>query len=63
VVDGEDNILVCGYSSKCVKVFRKSGELMRTIGEGVLTGPVGICIDFEGRVIVGDQGPHKVLLF
>lgn len=55
-VDREGNWLVC-YTPPRVKVFRRDGTLLTEFGTPKdLGSPQAICVDLEGRIIVGDRG-------
>ena len=50
-VDSDDNILVADWSNECIQVFHQNGNHIKTIGDGELSYPRGVCMDREGRML------------
>ena len=65
----QDKFFVSYYSAACVKVFDKTGVYLQDIGckgsnDGQFNnGPNGLVIDKYNRLIVCDEGNHKLQLF
>ena len=62
-VDSDDNILVADWSNECIQVFHQNGNHIKTIGTGQLSSPRGVCMDHEGRIIVSENGAHRISIF
>ena len=67
-VDNFSNILISDYSSCCVLIFSRDGDIVHRFGEkgtnhGELTNPTGIAIDSEGRIIVASRNPNYCIQF
>jgi len=61
-VDSDDNILVTDFNNHRIQVINDGGHL-KTIGQGQLSNPTGICMDNEGRIIVIEQTGHRISIF
>ena len=59
----DDNILVADYSNNRIQVFHQSGNHIKTIGTGQLSNPLGVCMDFEGKIIVSEGETHRISIF
>ena len=60
-VGSDQLVYVCDKRSKCVSVFKTSGEFVTSFGQ--FSCPVGIVIDNDGFVYVGDYAsPGKVYI-
>eukprot|EP01064_Diplonema_japonicum_P010566 TRINITY_DN17800_c0_g1_i1.p1 TRINITY_DN17800_c0_g1~~TRINITY_DN17800_c0_g1_i1.p1 ORF type:complete len:372 (+),score=62.17 TRINITY_DN17800_c0_g1_i1:57-1118(+) len=46
-------IAVVNNTDSCVSVFSRTGLLLRTIGQGMLSFPQDVCFDTSGNVLVG----------
>ena len=62
-VDSDDNILVADSNNSRIQIFHQNGYLFKTIGTRQLSCPIGICMDREGRIIVSENGTHRVSIF
>ena len=63
-VDSEDNVLEADCGNNRIRVFHQDGNHIKAIGTGQLSGPVGVCMDNEGRIIVSESGQiHKISIF
>ena len=68
-VDKHLNILASDYGAHNLKVFSIEGHLLTTIGQkgegpGKFTGPSGVDIDKEGRIVVVDcKMSHRIQFF
>lgn len=65
VTDADGNWLVCDYSNHRVQVFSPAGAFITTFGErqgglGLISFvcPRCVCVDHEGRILVGDCSPR-----
>ena len=58
-VNSESLLAVTDDENRCVHIFNKEGTLVRTIGEGVLSGDLR-GIEFDLNVWVTDAGTNKV---
>ncbi|XP_078682369.1 protein meiotic P26-like [Branchiostoma floridae x Branchiostoma belcheri] len=62
------NIIVSDFEDNCVCVYSGDGQFLfkfgrRGRGEGLLKGPMGICTDWLGNIIVADSWNGRVELF
>ena len=65
-LDSEQNILITDWSAHCVLIFSSKGELIHKFGregtgKGEFSGPTGIAVDSENRIIVASQNPNFCL--
>ena len=58
-----NRIYVCDSGNGRVAQFDPFGEMLASLGEGILSGPVGIDLDGEGRIFVADTENHRVVVF
>lgn len=64
----EDTLYVASMGNHCVKMYTLSGELVGTIGkEGTgnadLKGPLGVCSDGKGHLLVVDSTNKRIQIF
>jgi DNA-binding beta-propeller fold protein YncE len=64
-VAANGEIVVAGgyYGTKQVHVFDEQGQPLRSLGQGRLQSPWGVCVDGRGRVYVADFGARAVVVF
>lgn len=62
-VDSDDNILVAGYGSGQIQVYDANGNNLKNFGQGQLSGPSGICMDAQGRIIISEHSGHRISIF
>ena len=64
-------VIVSDHSNHCIKVLDYDGRLLHTYGkegnkgqgDGQLNGPLGVCTDPGGRIIVCDYSNNRVVSF
>ena len=62
VVNSEGLLAVTDGDNRCVHLLNKEGTLMRSIGEGALSGKLcGVTFDLKGNICVTDWGYNKIL--
>ena len=61
-LDSEGNIIVCDAGGKCVKMFSPNGNILKTIGKGWLSRPLG-CVCHDGRIFVSDFVKHVIKVY
>ena len=60
----EGMLYIAEYTNNCVQMVTTSGKFVSTFGEGHLSSPRGICIDYSsGRVFVSSLGNNCVAVF
>lgn len=59
-VDGDDNVFVFQRGEHPLIVFDRSGNFLRSWGEGVLMHPHGLHIAEDGTIFCTDDGDHTV---
>ena len=61
-LDSQGNIIVCDAGDKCVKVFSPNGNILKTMGKGCLSRPLG-CLCYEGKIFVSDSDIHVIKVY
>jgi len=61
-LDSEGNVIVCDAGDKCVKIFSPNGNILRTIGKGRFSRPLG-CLCYEDKIFVSDCKMHVIWVF
>ena len=49
-------------TSTDTQLFGSDGTFLRTIGQGLLQRPLGVCVDSRGRVYVASYNSQKVVV-
>ena len=67
-VDDEENIYICDFKEAHIKVFKKSGEYLRTIGKrgqgpGEIQRPQNIYITPKNEILINDRGARFLHYF
>ena len=68
-LDIDSNVLMTDKLGGCVIIFSKTGELLCKFGkreegeegEGEFIQPIGIAVDYKGRIIVGSSKPKRCI--
>ena len=55
--------MVADYGNSRIQVFHRNGNHIKTIGTGQKLEPLGICMDREGRIIISENGAHRISIF
>lgn len=68
ITTGPDNTLITVTGADNLAVFRKSGELVRSIGEfgldpGEFDGPNGVAVGPDGAIYASDYGNERIQIF
>ena len=61
-LDSQGNVFVCDTGGKCVKMFSPNGNILKTIGKGWLSRPMG-CLCYEGKIFVSDFEIHVIKVY
>ena len=62
-VDSRDQIFVAETYNHRVMKYTSDGELLATIGEGILFWPHGLSVASDGTVFVANAGNHRIDVF
>ena len=62
-LDREGNFLVSEVGNTRIQSFRPDGSFIRIIGTSKLSGPRGIAVDRDGKILVADLENHHVIIF
>ena len=62
-IDRKDDVYVTDCYHHRVTVFASSGDVLTTVGDGFLNGPLGISVDSDGLVYVADSCNKKIVVF
>lgn len=58
----DQKLYICDTGNSCIKVSDLSGNLLNTIGDGILQEPTGIFVNSK-EIFVADKSLKKVLMF
>ena len=56
------NLVVCDTENKCVRILNPDGDILKTIGWGLLNMPFD-CLCFEDKIFVSDRDANLIWVF